>query len=210
MFPFVGPTTMSISGMTGSGKSTWVHKLLRDKEVMFEPKVIKVMYAYGIWQQMYERMEVEFPFIQFIQGLPTEEEVDEFADGDHHMIVIDDLMQSASKSPQVEFLFTRGSHHKLLSIVFINQNMYSQGKHSRTISLNTHYMVLFKNPRDVNQVKVLSRQIGLGKTLEESYNDCTAEPYGYLVIDLSPHTDSRYRLRSHIFPQEDTIMYTTK
>jgi hypothetical protein len=45
-------------------------------------------------------------------------------------------------------LFTKKSHHRNISVMYIEQNLFHKGKNHRTISLNAHYMVLFKNPRD--------------------------------------------------------------
>lgn len=36
--------------------------------------------------------------------------------------------------------------------------MFLQGKSNRTISLNTNYVMLFKNPRDNNNINILARQ----------------------------------------------------
>ena len=86
--------------------------------------------------------------------------------------------------------------------------MFCQGKCARTVSLNTHYTILLRNPRDVMQVGVLGKQIGMNGTLVEAYTDCMAKPYGYLLIDLSPHSDDAYRLKTNIFPDEDRIIYS--
>ena len=56
-------------------------------------------------------------------------------------------------------MFTRGSHHLILSVFLLSQNRFSKKKHSRTISLNTHYLVNFNNPRDRTQIAHLGRQI---------------------------------------------------
>jgi hypothetical protein len=44
-------------------------------------------------------------------------------------------------------LFVEGSHHRNLSVACIMQNAFSKGKENRTMSINTQYIVLFKNPR---------------------------------------------------------------
>ena len=54
---------------------------------------------------------------------------------------------------------------------------------------NTH-TVLFKSPRDVNQVATLSVQLGLGSTFADWYRDVL---FGQLLIDLPPRTDNRLR-----------------
>jgi len=43
-------------------------------------------------------------------------------------------------------LFTKGSHHRNISIMYLAQNLFPKNKFARTISLNEHYMILFKNP----------------------------------------------------------------
>ena len=43
-------------------------------------------------------------------------------------------------------------------------NLYYQGKESRTMSLNSQYLVLFNSPRDQQQVMVLARQMYPGQS----------------------------------------------
>ena len=42
----------------------------------------------------------------------------------------------------------------------------------------------------------------------EAYNDAVENKnYGYLMINMSPHTGTEYRLSTNIFPKEKTIIY---
>ena len=68
------------------------------------------------------------------------------------MIIIGDLMAEAGSDKKVTMLFTKGLHHRNLTITFIFQNLFYHSKESRTISLNSHYAVLFKNLRDRAQI----------------------------------------------------------
>ena len=63
-----------------------------------------------------------------------------------NLIVFDDQMIDASKDKRIVNLFIRGSHHPNLSVIYIVQNLFHQGNGNRSISLNSHYLVLFKNP----------------------------------------------------------------
>ena len=109
-------------------------------------------------------------------------------------------------------LFTRGSHHRNLSVIFIVQNLFQKGKEARSISLNTQYLIFFKSPRDKSQIMHLGKQLYLGssKFVQEAYHDATVKPYGYLLFDLKPDTPEEYRLRTNIFPDELTIVYVKK
>ena len=201
---FHAPTTISISGTTGSGKTTLLFEILKHKGKLFSIPPNKIMYCYGVWQNAFEDMEKE---IDFHHGIPNEKDIEAFADGKQNIIILDDLMDEVVANSQVQHLFTRGSHHKNLTIIYINQNMFAQGKCARTVNLNTHYLILLRNPRDKSQVGVLGKQIGLGRTLIEAYQDCTSQPYGYLLVDLSPHTDANIQLKTNIMPEEDMVVY---
>jgi hypothetical protein len=90
--------------------------------------------------------------------------------------------------------------------------MFPKNKHARTISLNSHYMILFKNPRDAGQFATLARQMypSGSKFAIEAFKDATEAPFGYLLIDMKPDTDEKHRLRTNIFPGELTCVYIKK
>ena len=105
------------------------------------------------------------PNIEFVEGIPTALEKDSYFDvNKRNLIVFDDQMIDASKDKRIVNLFTRGSHHRNLSVIYIVQNLFHQGKGSRSISLNSHYLVLFKNPRDKLQILTLAKQMYPGQT----------------------------------------------
>ena len=120
------------------------------------------------------------------------------------MIVIDDLMTELRNDKNQANLFTKGSHHLNISVVFISQNIFHQGTQMRTISLNCHYMLLLKNPRDKAQIKSLAAQIYPEKTkfLIEVYDYATKDQFGYLRIDLKQDSPEKYRIQSRILPEE--------
>ncbi len=177
---------------------------------MFKEPPEKVLYCYAIYQPLYDRMEKELPFIELRRGLPNEDDLNELSSETRcNTVVLDDLMDSVTSSPDMERMFLSGMHHRRLTVLYINQNMYCKGKHICTINLNTHVLVLMKNPSDVSQLQCLARQVLLGKSkfLMEAYKDATSTPYGYLVLDFSPSAGEEYRVRTSIFPGEDTVVY---
>ena len=123
---------------------------------------------------------------------------------------MDDLCTEAVNSDHICQLFTRDSHHRALSVAVTYQNLYEQGKKSRTIALSTEYLVLFKNPRDSYQVSVLGRQLypRQVKAFMEAYKDATATSRGYLLIDLTAEAEEEYRLRTRVMEKEDPIVYS--
>ena len=154
---------------------------------------------YGQWQSLYDERRRSIPDIHFIEGLAQDVAPDRFPEGS--LVVIDDLMADATKNEQVCTLFTKGSHHRNISVVCLMQNLFYKGKENRTMSLNSHYLVLFKNPRDQQQMSVLGRQMypNQRNLLVEEYRKATVEPHGYLVVDLKQDTNENRRLITHIF-----------
>ena len=211
MFPFEAPSTFAISGTTGSGKTTWLFKLLEHKNILF-PNIVtdKILYCYGIWQELFDKMETSIPNLTFHEGIPTSKLIEELVENKlHNIIILDDLMMEVVKNGEMELLFTRGAHHKNLTIIYINQKRFCQGKNARSITLNCHYLILFQNLRDCSQVQRLGQQIfpEHNRFLVESYKDCMQSSSGYLVVDLSPRADDHFRLRTRIFPGEDTFIF---
>ncbi len=212
--PFKPCSSFVISGATKSGKTWWLYRLLREKNGMFIPNPPKkILYCYGVYQPLFDEMKQSLQDITFHEGLPTLETITELtSDGGHHLVVLDDLMQQVVMSPSMELLFTQGCHHRNISIVFITQNLFVQGKYSRTIALNATYLILFKNVRDASQIVTLARQLYPKKTdvLLKAYEDSLNEhTRGYLIVDLAPDTPDHLRLRRRVFINEDPIIYKT-
>ena len=121
------------------------------------------------------------------------------------------MAQSEQDKVVLDF-FTVDSHHKNISVYFLAQNLFSQGKYMRTISLNCHYILLMNNPRDRSQINFLARQIFPTHTkyLVESYLDATSTKYGYLFLDFKQETDNELRVQTGILPNQKRIVYQIK
>jgi len=106
-------------------------------------------------------------------------------------------------------LFTKGSNHRNISVICIAQNLFNKGKEHRAISLNSHYIVVFKNPRDLSQIIHLAKQAypSRPKIVQQAFADATSDPYGYLLFDFKQSTPEKFRLRSKIFPDENRVVY---
>lgn len=203
--PFVAGSPIMVSGPTGSGKTYWTNKLLSAN--MFTQPVASVLYCYGVYQPFYDTMNIKN--LTFHEGVPNAETVKEMYDGKFHIIVLDDLMEYIIKSVDTQSLFTKFCHHYNMTAIFLTQNVFAQGPCARTISLNTHILVLFANKRDESQCLYLGRQLYPGnvKAFVEAYNDATSEQFGYLVVDCDPKSHRLLKLRTHIFPGEQTVCY---
>lgn len=196
------PFTMVIAGPTGCGKTYFVRDLIEHKSEMFSIVPDKIVWFYGIHQSLYEEMSD----VTFIEGLPTK-----YRDylGAHTLFIIDDLMSECGNDKRLTHLFTRGSHHLNLSVIFITQNFFHKGKEIREITLNAHYIMLCKNRRDISQITHLGKQLfpRHSKFFQEVYEDATKNPFSYLFIDLRIETPEELRLRANILPNQTQYVY---
>jgi hypothetical protein len=71
-------------------------------------------------------------------------------------MVIDDLQNELGDNVELANLFTKGSHHRRISVIFLQQALFNKSKYSRLCSLNCHYMVVFKSPRDQTVISTLA------------------------------------------------------
>ena len=106
-------------------------------------------------------------------------------------------------------LFTKGSHHRNLTVIYLVQNVYNQGKSQRTISLNSHYSVVFRNGWDASQFRTMAYQIcpSDGQWLVDAFTDATSKTYRYLVLDHHPSTPEDQTVVTNIFSGEQLIYY---
>jgi len=212
LVPFKATSTMMVCGPTNSGKTQWIKRLIETADQMFTEPVKSVLYCYGVYQDKYDEMLRSVPNITFHEGIPSNDTLKAMADGDFHLVVIDDLMEAVVSDPNVQKMFTQYCHHYRFTAILVYQNIYAQGKCARSIAVNTHVMVLFKNKRDKRQVRALASQINPTnpKALIEAYEEATSTPYGYLVVDCSPGTQDEFSWRTDVFPGEDTTIYLPK
>ena len=126
-----------------------------------------------------------------------------------NIMVLDNQMGVASTSTSVADLFTKGTNHRNLNVIYLVQNVYNQGKSQRTISLNSHYSVVCSNGRDASQFRTMAYQIcpNYGKWLVVIFTDSTSKPYGYLVLDHHPSTPEDQTVVTNILFEDQLTYY---
>ena len=143
---FKHPFTCIISGHSGSGKSSFCVPLLQHLDALcserdFESGVIwfiarrpRFPRRHNCRRVMYILTRASQQILKISRGRPC-------------LVILDDMLNIYSK--QVCDLFTKGSHHRNMSVILITQTLFHHGRYCRDISLNAKYLVLLKNVREI-------------------------------------------------------------
>ena len=207
-FFFKHPTTVVLAGPTQCGKTHFLISAIRRQ--CFKPEPQRIVWVYGEMQPAYEDLARDIPSIEFVNGFANEL-YESFDSRVRNLLILDDQMENKAAHKRgenaVTKFFTQGSHHRNLTVVYIVQNLFNQDAAMRTISLNTHYMVLFKNPRDATQIRTLGQQMypDNPRMLVSAYRDATSQPYGYLLLNLRPDACDALRILTDVFAKQPTV-----
>ena len=111
----------------------------------------------------------------FVEGIPWRVR-QLFKKKKRNLIMLYNLLDEASKSLKITQLFTCGRHDNP-SVIYLTQNVFHKNQHA--LSLNSDYMVIFKNPQDKSQSATITRQIRLDKNkfLMWVYKDAASSPH---------------------------------
>ena len=207
-FKFMTPCNILISGASQSGKTTFLIKLIENSDEMFNKPPYHIYYCYKVYQSAFDKLRKNDK-VTFIQGLPNINEVID-PKNNHILLILDDLMTESNQD--TVNLFVIQSHHYNVSPVFVMQNLFHSNKSMRTINLNSHYIISFRQSRDSSQIGVLTRQI-FGKNWKEAhdiYINQMRKPYKYTLFNIHPSNINRASIHLNVLPNdvEDEIIYT--
>ena len=197
------PFTAIVSGPSGSGKTQAVSKMIEMSSEICVPPPEEILYCYGVWQPAFDTMKN----VQFYEGMidvPNRIPMDRR----HRWLIIDDLMEEATLKGQSNALFTKYSHHLNLSVLFLTQSLFR--KEQRIMSLNPHYLFLFKNPGDTSAISHFARQVysNNSRFMSDAYKDATTKPFSFLLIDMKQGTDERLRLLGNFLDSDAIVAYS--
>ena len=205
----IHPFSLIVSGPTSSGKSTLLFQILDNLHQNTTPKLEKIVYIYGIYQDIFKN----YPNIFFTDDLNFMDLKPEVPT----VIILDDLMSVLNNSKKLEELFTRGVHHRKVSVVLTLQNLFYHGGVMKTLRDNAMYIALTKHIQDVSKLDTFARQLESKNSnyFKDSYADAVSKKYGYLFCDLHPHSELRdghfkIKYRSLIHKPDGQVLYLPK
>src|SRR5436190_13866752 len=199
---------MVVSGPSSSGKTHFVLQLIDNCQQMFDIPPNRVFWCYGHETAMHAALADKN--FNMIRGIPPNFD---FVTP-NSLVMLDDLMAQSANEARVSELFTQAAHHVPCFIIKTTQNLFPKGRESRNQSLNTQYLVIFKNPGDKLQVRTLETHMypHSNSFLVNAFESATSnKPHSYLVIDRHKMTADHIRLCANIFPnQKPMVCYVDK
>ena len=134
MISFRHPTTILIAGPTIAGKIFVFKQILENQLIQPEPS--RIIFVSGEQIPDFDCLHYRIEFVKgmkrFIADvLPTIES------SERNLVAIDDQMSEAGKLAEMANRFTKRSHQKNITVIYIVQNVIDKGKAHRTISLNS-------------------------------------------------------------------------
>jgi hypothetical protein len=212
---FKNPSSFCFIGPSSSGKTSLVMKILRNAAALFESPECRnnIIYFYKVWQPLYSQAKADNVVKTWISELPTialvREHTEYYKNKGGSICVFDDYGTQINR--EIVEIFQIWSHHTNSVIMMQSQSLFPKNPFFREISLNATYIVLFKAPRDTQQIMIFGKQFSAGKTkfFLESYKKATEKPYSYLFIDMHQMTNEMLRIRSHVLPSEFPMLVWT-
>ena len=149
-----GTSSAMIVGPLGCGKTALTEALLTEGTVFQGPSCL-FHYCYGgVWQPRIDAMKK--------QGVHFHAELLDVSDLQHWfgptkggLLVLDDLMEEVGNDKRVLDLFTKESHHRGITVLYLCQDLFPPGRFAKTISRNAHYVIAFQNPRDKSGLRAV-------------------------------------------------------
>ena len=133
------------------------------------------------------------------------EKIKEYVTGKSILVVFDDMINSKALST-LATLFTVDGRHMNMSLMFLTQRMFVNNEYFRQISQNCDYFVVFKNPRNSSEIRMLAQQITPGSLhLINIYIEATKDPFSFLFINLTQECEPEVKYLSQLFSKDHSV-----
>ena len=198
--PLKVPFAMLVAASSNSGKTHLVRDLILNHHLLFEKPVFEIVWLYHkraydetLVQELQAGLSVP---VRFIEGFPakdiSEGRLFESDNNTIKLLVLDDVIVSALRSPVFIEMFTVMSHHNNMCIIGILQNLHADTAGQRQIMnniiRNVSYVVLFPDRRNLAACKQIARTYFNGEEhkLVEPFKHLieSKQKYLYMVIDF--------------------------
>ena len=202
-----------LAGPSNSGKTTFAVNLILYRHILFNEDIKKIIIVTPHEQSIFNELKEteKNDSVDIINELPNYEEIEHFADKhktEGLILLLDDVIEEMQNRLQLSRIFSKLCHHKRLTCILCVQNLFFQNDQYRNMSINSTYLSLFSNPRDIRQISLLGGRMypEQRKEFVDAFKRATKKPYSYLFIDYRQETKNFMRLRTNILPTDPEPM----
>ena len=104
-------------------------------------------------------------------------------------------MNEGGSDKNVLDLFTKDSHHQKITVIYLCQDLFPNGKFAKTISRNAHYIIALNLLQQSFPTQF--------RDVLDSFRHVTNErPFAYMCLDLHPASRDDQRILSHLLKDE--------
>ena len=183
-------TAMMLAGPSSCGKSSFVKNLIMCRAALFNKPSLNVYIVCSNVQNIYENMVKNKNVKKIFYKMPSKNEILQIAKYGRKtggtILILDDLLTEIAKNNMlIQEIFTEMAHHQKLTVVLCVQNLFYQNGIFRTLSLNSGYLVPFKNPRDMHQIDVIDGCYAILMHVNFSFNISNTEISFKIHQDIS-------------------------
>ena len=146
----------------------------------------RVIYDFGEHAPKLPVVKHLYPTIEYVQGIKISLDILPTIEADErNLVVLDEQMSEPGKFEDTSKPFTKETHNRNIKFVYIVLNAFDMWKVHRTISLNSHYKELFKNPRDEGQMRSLDQKVFPTKVnfFMDSFRVASKKDHASLLLD---------------------------
>lgn len=166
------PAGFIVAGSSGTGKTSFVLRLLANLDLMFHPAPKTVIFAYNHHSPQISKLERQGIKTHF--GLPSMDLLRK--QQKPLLLVLDDLAIDVSQDFLVE-MYTRSIHHLDISTLFVTQDLYSTK--AKIARRNSQYIILLRSPAEASVIRTIGSQYSLQRI---------SSPYIKTLLKITIHT----------------------
>lgn len=185
-------------------------EILKNLSYFYDEIPENIFWSYGIYDLTLERIASSIPKLKLIEGLPSQQFLEDNCSDSHNILVIDDLMLKLKENYKFTVnLASRFARHRKLSIFSISQNMYEL---PRSFNVNVSNILLTYPGKDKVSLRTLSAQLYPKKNsvLLKIWSDIvknSTSGFPYVLINCTNNVDKHNKILTDIFEHQDTISY---
>ena len=192
-----------LSGPSGCGKTSLITDIIKNMNKIAMNPPQNVVYFFKTWQSKFDILKNEYG-VAFMED--NEVMIEQLKSLQSSALVIFDDMINSDNLKYIAQLFTVYGRHLDLSLAFLSQRLFNNNEFFRQISQNSDYLVVFKNPRNSSDIRILGSQMtAKSNDLIQIYKKATEKPYSYLFINLTQEAIPQLMFVSNIFSLDHVI-----